>query len=163
MVDETQVTAYAAQLASLHVKNAWLTTHHPFWGFYTDRISGLPKPTSATLEEAWDKAAPRDFSLIVSGHIHLFEYVSVDSGHPPQLVAGTGGTQMDVPIQISMKGTPIRGARVNGSNFREKFGYILMSKEGKHWNLEMKDHQQKVLVTCTVPGSSENCQSVGTE
>ena len=163
MVDESQVTTYAAQLASLHVKNAWLTTHHPFWGFYTNRIIGLPLPTSATLEEAWDKAAPKDFSLIISGHVHLFEYVSVDQGRPPQLVAGTGGTQMDVPIQISMKGTAIRGARVSGSRIREKFGYIVLNKDGNHWNLEMKDQQQKVLVTCTVPSSSESCQSAGTD
>ncbi len=55
MLDEAQVTAYAAQLASLHVKNAWLTTHHPFWGFYTDRSTGWSIPTSVTLEEAWEK------------------------------------------------------------------------------------------------------------
>jgi hypothetical protein len=163
MVDEVQVTAYAAQLASLHVKNAWLTTHHPFWGFFTAPIIGLPMPTSATLEEAWDKAAPKDFSLIISGHVHLFEYVSVDSGRPPQLVAGIGGTQMDVPIERSMKGTAIRGARVSGSRIGEKFGYIVLNKEGTNWHLEMKDQQQKVLVTCTVPGSSESCQSAGTD
>jgi len=163
MVDEGQVTAYAAQLASLHVKNAWLTTHHPFWGFFTAPIIGLPMPTSATLEAAWEKAAPTDFSLIISGHVHLFEYVSVDSGRPPQVVAGIGGTQMDVPIETSVKDTTVRGARVSGSRIREKFGYILLSKEGKHWRLEMKDQQQKVLITCTVPGSSESCQSAGSD
>jgi hypothetical protein len=120
-------------------------------------------PTSATLEEAWDKAAPKDFSLIISGHIHLFEYVSVDSGRPPQVVAGIGGTQMDVPIEASVKGTTIRGARVSGGRIREKFGYILMTKEGTYWNLELRDQQQKVLVSCTVPGSSESCQSVGSD
>jgi hypothetical protein len=162
-IEEAQVEKFAGQLASLHPKNAWLATHYPFWGFYTDRASGLPKPLAAPLEEAWEKAAPAGYSLILSGHVHLFEYVSVDNGRPPQLVAGDGGTQMDVPIEISMKGTTFRGARINGSRIREQFGYTVLTREGKLWHLELKDQRQKVLVSCTVPGSSETCESAGTD
>ena len=32
-MDQNQISHYASQLASLHVKNAWLVAHHPFWGF----------------------------------------------------------------------------------------------------------------------------------
>jgi hypothetical protein len=162
-IDVAQVEKFAGQLASLHPKNAWLATHYPFWGFYADRASGLPKPLAAALEEAWEKTAPAGYSLILSGHVHLFEYVSVDNGRPPQLVAGDGGTQMDVPIEVSMKGTTFHGARINGSRIREQFGYTLLTKEGKHWHLELKDQRQKVLVSCTVPGSSESCESAGTD
>ena len=163
VVDEEQLEITVKQLTSLQAKDAWLTTHHPFWGFYTDRRSGLPKPTTPVLEEAWEKAAPKNISLILSGHIHLFEYVSVDNGRPPQIVAGDGGTQMDVPIEISVKGATIRGATINGGRIKEKFGYTLMTKEGKYWRLELKDQNAKVLVTCTVPESSESCQSAGTD
>jgi len=160
---EAQVDVFAAQLASLHAKSAWLTTHYPFWGFYTDRASGLPKPTVNTLEEAWEKAAPKGYSLILSGHVHLFEYVSVDHGCPPQLVAGDGGTLLDVPIEISMKDTKIRGAKINGSRIRQQFGYTMLTKEGSLWRLELKDRRRSVLVSCTVPDSSESCQSAGTD
>jgi Calcineurin-like phosphoesterase len=152
-VDEEQLRITVKQLASLQVKDAWLATHHPFWGFYTDRRSGQPKPTTPVLEEAWEKAAPKNFSLILSGHVHLFEYVSADSGRPPQIVAGDGGTKMDVPIEISVK----------GGRIKEKFGYTLLTKEGKYWHLELKDQSRRVLVTCTVPGSSESCLSAGTD
>lgn len=162
-LDEAQVGAFAAQLASLHPENAWLATHYPFWGFSTDARGGMPKPLVAALEAAWEKASPAGFTLILSGHIHLFEYVSVDHGRPPQIVAGDGGTQMSVPIQISMKGTQIRGASVMGSSSRQQFGYTLLSREGNLWHLELKDQGQSVLVRCTVPGSSENCQSAGTD
>jgi hypothetical protein len=154
---------FAAQLATLHPENAWLATHYPFWGFSTDARGGLPKPLVATLEAAWENAAPAGYALILSGHIHLFEYVSVDQGRPPQLVAGDGGTQMAVPMQASMKGTQIRGASVIGSRSRQQFGYTMLSKEGKLWRLELKDPRQNVLVRCTVPGSSESCESAGTE
>jgi Calcineurin-like phosphoesterase len=163
VVEEEQLGIAVKQLSSFQVKDAWLVTHHPFWGFYTERRSGLPKPTTPVLEEAWDKAAPKNFSLILSGHVHLFEYISVDNGRPPQIVAGDGGTKMDVPIEISLKGTTIRGATINGNRIKEKFGYTLLTKEGKYWHLELKDQKRKVLVTCTVPGSSESCQSAGTD
>jgi predicted phosphodiesterase len=163
VVDEDQLQMMVKQLTSLQAKDAWLVTHHPFWGFYPDKRSGLPKPTTLVLEEAWDRAAPKNFSVILSGHIHLFEYISVDNGRPPQIVAGDGGTQMDVPIEISVKGTTIRGATVNGSRIKEQFGYTMLTKEGKGWHLELKDRGAKALITCTVPKSSESCQSVGTE
>jgi hypothetical protein len=162
-VDEQQLQMTVKQLTSLQAKDAWLASHHPFWGFYPDRRSGLPKPTTLVLEEAWDKAASKNFSLILSGHVHLFEYISVDNGWPPQIVAGDGGTQMDVPIKISVKGTTIRGATVNGSRIKEIFGYTMLTKEGKDWHLELKDRGAKVLITCTVPESSESCQSAGTD
>ncbi len=162
-LDDAQVSEYAAQLASLHPENAWLATHYPFWGFNSDPRGGLPKPLVAELEAAWEKAAPTGFTLILSGHIHLFEYVSVDHDRPPQLVAGDGGTQMAVPIEMSMKGTQIRGASVIGSRSKQQFGYTMLSKDGNIWRLELKNQERSVLVSCTVPGSSESCQSVGTD
>jgi hypothetical protein len=161
IVDEQQLGILVKQITSLQVKDAWLATHHPFWGFYPDKRSGRPEPTTVVLEEAWNKADPKNIGVILSGHIHLFEYISLDHGHPPQIVAGDGGTQMDVPIEISLKGTTLRGATVSGNRIRERFGYTLLTKEGKNWHLELKDWHRKVLMTCTVPESSEGCQSAG--
>jgi hypothetical protein len=162
-LDEAQIAVFASQLAAVHPENAWLATHFPFWGFSTEGASGLPKPLAAVLEAAWEKAAPTGFTLILSGHVHLFEYVSVDHGRPPQVVAGDGGTQMSVPIQISMKGTEIRGASVIGSMSRQQFGYTMLTRDGSLWHLELKDQRQSVMVSCTVPGSSESCQSAESE
>ena len=161
IVDDGQLGILVKQLSSLQVKDAWLATHHPFWGFYPDRRSGLAKPTTPVLEEAWNKTDPKNIGLILSGHVHLFEYVSLDHGRPPQIVAGDGGTEMDVPIEISLKGTNIRGATVSGDKIKERFGYTLLTKEGKYWHLELKDWHRKLLVTCTVPEGSESCQSAG--
>jgi Calcineurin-like phosphoesterase len=162
-LDEEQVGVFAAQLASLHPENAWLATHYPFWGFNSDARGGPPKPLVAALEAAWEKATPVGYSLILSGHVHLFEYVSVDHGRPPQIVAGDGGTQMSVPIQASLKGVQIRGASVIGGKSRQQFGYTMLSREGSDWHLELKNRERGVLVSCTAPGSSERCQSAGTD
>jgi hypothetical protein len=162
-LDEKQMGIYAAELASLHPQNAWLATHYPFWGFVTDSPSGRPVPLVATLEAAWESAAPSGYTLILGGHIHLFEYVSLDQGRPPQILAGDAGTRLDVPIDVSVKGTEIRGARVVAGQSRSVFGYILLTRQANNWRLELKDQRRKVLVSCAVPGSSDTCQSEGTD
>jgi hypothetical protein len=161
-LDETQVAAYAAQLTSLDTEGAWLVTHHPFWGIRTDFRGGPPVPIVATLQAAWEKAAPTGFSLLLSGHVHLFEYVSIDHDRPSQLVVGDGGTEMSVPIQISTKGMKIRGATVVATQSRNQFGYTLLSRDGSQWKMELKNQNRDVMVSCTIPGNSENCQSGGT-
>jgi hypothetical protein len=115
-----------------------------------------------SLQAAWEKAAPKGYDLILSGHVHLFEYVSVDHGRPPQLVAGDGGTEMSVPFQKSVNGTRIRGASVVASQNQEQFGYTLLTRAGNVWNLEMRNQHRDVLVSCTVPDSSASCHGPGT-
>ena len=161
-LDEAQIEEFSSQLASLHPKSAWLATHYPFWGFNPAFPTGRPVPLVAALEAAWEKASPMGYSLVLSGHVHLFEYVSLNHERPPQLVAGDGGTELAVPIEISLKGTKIRGISVAGSRIQQVFGYTVLSRaaEGANrWNLELKDQRQKVLVSCTVPDSSESCRS----
>jgi hypothetical protein len=161
-LDEQQISTYAAQLASIHAENAWLVDHHPFWGFVSSR-GGLPAPLTLSLQVAWDKSAPKGYDLILSGHVHLFEFVSLDNGRPDQLVVGDGGTQMAVPIQISLKGTRIQGASVVASKTQRQFGYTLLTKSGKTWELALKNRLHQVMVTCSIPGGSEQCQGVGTD
>jgi Calcineurin-like phosphoesterase len=162
-LDAKQVATYAAQLNSLQSKKSWLVTHYPFWGFKTDPHGGPPVSLTMSLQAAWENASSTGYDLILSGHVHLFEYVSVDHGRPPQLVAGDGGTAMAVPIETSMKGVLIRGASVVGGKSQEQFGYTLLTRTGKDWKLELRNQHRDVLVSCTVPDSSASCQGSGPE
>ena len=157
-LDEKQVSIYAAQLAAIHPENAWLVDHHPFWGFATVVHGMRPVALTSALEAAWDQAAPSGYKLILSGHVHLFEFVSWDRGRPPQIVAGDGGTEMSVPIEISLNGTSIHGASVRISKSQSQFGYTLLSKNGRAWRLELKNRLQEGLVRCSTSGSSAECQ-----
>jgi hypothetical protein len=59
-----------------------------------------------------------------------------------------------------MKGRQLRSARVIGYQNGQQFGYTVLTKKGKLWQMELKDQQQEALIRCTVPGSSETCQTV---
>jgi hypothetical protein len=59
-----------------------------------------------------------------------------------------------------MKGRQLRSARVIGDQNGQQFGYTVLTKKGKLWQMELKDQRQEALIRWTVPESSENCQSV---
>jgi len=158
-LDAHEASIYAGQLSSLHLENAWLVTHIPFWGFKAGQDSGPPVALSASLEEAWNKSAPKGVSLIVSGHVHLFEFVTLNSGRPPQLVAGDGGTLMAAPIDSPAAGTVVRGASVTGSESQHKWGYTLLVREKDSWTLTLENHQHEALVSCDVLGASSTCKA----
>ena len=147
-----QVHIYAAQLKSLDVHNAWLVDHHPFWAMKIAYGDTAPSPLTAPLEAAWEKAKPRGIQLILSGHTHLFEILSFEHGRPPQIVAGDGGTDLAQALPASVNGMTIRGLTISGSETRHEFGFTLLNKTAKGWNLELKNPAGVTLVTCDIEG-----------
>ena len=150
--DAKQTGAYAAQIASLRVRHAWLVDHHPFWGMKTDMGATQPTPLPTPLGAAWDQAAPKGIDLILSGHTHLFEILSFEHGRPPQVVAGDGGTDMALAIPVSVKGMTIRGVTIAAGETRHEFGYTVLNKVHKGWKLELKNPSSRTLVTCRIEG-----------
>ena len=72
----------------------WLVSHAPVYGW--ERFGGPgtdPVWTSVTLQAALDGVI-RPFAAVLSGHIHLFQTVSIP-GRPAQLTFGDGGTLLD--------------------------------------------------------------------
>jgi hypothetical protein len=157
--DKDQVTEFTGQLLSVHPQNAWLVDHHPFWGFASIASSLPPIPISVPLEEAWKRADPKGYSLILSGHIHLFEFVDLDGGRPNQLVVGDGGTAMAAPIQTSVKGVSVRGAITTGAETDHQFGYTLFTRNGATWNFTLKSDAGEPLISCQAPGGSASCKT----
>jgi Calcineurin-like phosphoesterase len=162
-LNKEQAALYATQLASLHPAHAWLADHHPFWGMRTDSAEGKPAPVSPTLAEAWERAAPTGIDLILSGHVHLFELFSFDHGRPTQLVAGDGGTNLAMALQGPMRGLVVDGASVLASENQRQFGYSLLTRHGKTWDLMLKNRVRNVLVDCTIPIGRASCQTPAAE
>jgi hypothetical protein len=158
-LNQEQAALYAAQLASMHPVHAWLADHHPFWGLRTDVAEGKPASVSPTLAEAWERASPKSIDLILSGHVHLFELFSYDHGRPTQLVAGDGGTNLAEPLEGSLLGAAARGASVVSGQSQRQFGYSLLTRHGKTWDLTLKNRVRHILENCTIPTGRASCQT----
>jgi hypothetical protein len=157
--EKDQVVDFTSQLLSLHPQNAWLVDHHPFWGFASAAFPIPPIPIDSQLEDAWNRANPTGYSLVLSGHVHLFEVVNMDGGRPPQLVVGDGGTSMAEPIRISLKGVAIKGQVVAGDETEQEFGYTLFTKSASGWDFVLKDRAGAVLESCQViTGGAASCK-----
>jgi hypothetical protein len=157
VADTDQITEYTGQLLSIHAENAWLVDHHPFWGFAPTLGPLPPIPVSAPLQEAWNKAAPKGISLILSGHIHLFEAIDLGPGHPNQLVIGDGGTQMAAPLQTTIQGLPVRGVTTDMNANQHIWGYGLFQKQSYGWQITLKNSSGSPIVSCKIPGYAESC------
>jgi hypothetical protein len=157
-VQPEQRNAYAAELASLHASHAWLVDHHPFFAIKPAASGQPPAVQTATLREAWDRAAPKGMDMILSGHTHLFEALSYGSARPIQIVAGDGGTNLDGALPEKVNGMDVEGVMVAASENQRQFGYVLFSKAGAAWNLALKTPANQTAATCQIQGRQASCK-----
>lgn len=162
--DPKQVDQYAAQLSSLHPSSAWLVDHHPFWGLKTDESGGdaKPAPITAPLQAAWERVKPRGITMVLSGHVHLFELLSFDAqggeGRPPQLVAGDGGTMLAGPLPQRLEGVTIEGGAMVSGESRHEFGYTVLEKSHAGWKLALKNLDGHSMLDCSIEGMKAACK-----
>jgi hypothetical protein len=151
IAEPAEVQEFSKQLSSLHPINAWLVDHHPFWGFRTDDNGGQTPPAaiSAPLKAAWDQAQPKGISLILSGHVHLFELLNFDV-RPPQLVAGDGGTMLGGALPQSLDGIKIEGGAMVSGASRHEFGYTVLDRSGTKWGLKLKGPRHQTVLGCSL-------------
>ena len=162
---EREVQEYTRQFRSIAaegVGGGWLLLHHPIWAFRAvgDRLT----PSNATLEAAWEQAGlkQQDVSLIVSGHIHLFELLSFAkaSNLPPQLVVGDSGTKLTIPLPSELAGAKLANRTVAQGKSFDDFSYCLMTREAKGWRLRMRSDKQVDKADCLLElkGGSVTCR-----
>jgi hypothetical protein len=160
VAEPAQVEQFTAQLTSLHPANAWLVDHHPFWGLRTDDNGGdaKPAPISAPLQAAWERAKPRGISMVLSGHVHLFEVLSFDNGRPPQVVAGDGGTLLAGPLPQRLDGITVEGGAMVSGQSRHEFGYTVLEKSHAGWKLALKTPAGQAMLACSIEGTRAACK-----
>ena len=140
-----EIAAYRRHLATvedLARGGAWLLTHRPLWA--ATNLSKKPKeeklyPSNATLQAALAGRAPAGVSLILSGHVHLFEALGFHGGLPPQLVVGNSGTQLNAPILSDLAGRTLGGALVASAVVQRSFGFATLEPGVQGWTLFLRD------------------------
>ena len=151
--DARYVATVAAQLAGISGRVDWVAVHHPLWAYKPQ--AGAMLMETQSLAAAWDKAKPAGVRMVVSGHTHLFEFLSFGAAHPSQLVAGNGGTNLADSIKPGLAGETLFGVMVNSGDSRHDFGYTELHRAGKGWNLDLMDLDGAKALTCTLPDKGD--------
>ena len=74
-----------------------------------------------------------------------------------QIIVRISWFQIARALKGSMQGASIHGAAVLDSESRQDFGYSLLTRHGKTWNLTLKNRVRGVLANCTIPTGRANC------
>jgi hypothetical protein len=151
--DADQVKRYSSQLATFSGHALWVADHHPFWALKRSPATHRESVISQPLAAAWEQTNPSGIRFILSGHIHLFEFLSFEGDRPNQLVAGDGGTDLADSVKTDFSGETVSGAAVKSGRSLHDFGYTVLDRSKDGWKLTLKDSKAKTLITCDAPNA----------
>lgn len=124
--------------------------HEPVW-FATHRVLYTNVNAAKTME---NDLAPFDAMLV--GHTHAFDAVNVQ-GHPPLIVNGEGGDDIEDPGFIAGAAEKL-GFAVAGKPFAvTQYGYAVYTRSAAGWDIALKDRAGKPLASCTLAQGSVHC------
>jgi Calcineurin-like phosphoesterase len=157
------VAFFANQFAALRQApstNAWLVTHRPIWGSGQSN-SGTHGPSlfqlNATLQAASGHSLAPSITLVLAGHLHLFELLRFAAERPPQLIVGNGGTALDPAITSPLVGREIAGASVVEETTQARFGFLTLERSGRGWVGTVCDVDGNAMVRCTITDERVTC------
>jgi hypothetical protein len=157
-LDRDQSSIYAAELAEMAKLPApvWFVHHRPVWGAVTGPL-GIPMGGNLQLIDATHIQSQRgdpliapNVELMLSGHIHTFEAINYTKGVPPQIVAGNGGDNLDV-TPLNLRGAQFvghSGVTVADGLSVGGFGFLLMTRAGDGWAIDLYDSAGAKTRTC---------------
>ena len=142
--------------------------HHPLLGFGASKdkngkvsMFGGDKGLHDAFGALGGGLLPPRISMLLSGHVHLWEQVSFASAHPTQFISGFSGSAEDttpLPAGIpAIEAAP--GAVVESiSSWIDGFGFMTMERSGHDsWNVRVWDRNGRERNTCTVRGRKSAC------
>ncbi len=140
----------------------WVMTHRPIWAVssYSDssgntQLSTIDATLQAALEESQQGSFADNISLLLAGHIHLYEYLNFEDGRPPMMVVGGSGTELNPPItQQLINDNPqiFESLGLASSQFTsyDEISFVILEPERKTWRATLHSLKGK-LDTFTIP------------
>lgn len=161
------VDQYASEFqrfASVNADSAWLLTHHPMWGIDDEKKSSSdPKCcTNLTLQTAAQMNFPDSVNLVLSGHIHLFQYLnfnkSGESGTPSQLITGASGVELNSSSTGSIKDMEVAGMKIGEGETIDEFGFSTIEyKSDGTVEVALRDTSGNKILECDLDGDNLSC------
>lgn len=181
--DDGDVPVYRDELQTangLVTEPAWLISHVPLWEVAkntppeagpegNDAGSGILQKALKDLHEHLST----NVRMVISGHLHQFEWLSLTSEAPgqpvpAQLILGDGGTKMSHAIGAIPKGTVVdklNGVKVLAGDSESKFGYGVVQFENQGTfpadakSMTIKTDAGSTYKTCSLRGYMLGCSS----
>jgi hypothetical protein len=135
--------------------------HRPIWAAISGPL-GIPAGGNATMVAAVGGAGiPDPVELMLAGHIHTFEAINYapEPRVPPQIVVGFGGDLLD-ETPTNLRGSVFQGdsgVRVADGLSVGGFGFLLMTKLGDSWTIDVHDWQGRVERQCVFRAGRVDC------
>jgi hypothetical protein len=151
-------------LGNIQTSTAWLLTHHPMWGIDDEKKSPSdPKCcTNLTLQTAGQMNFPESVDFVLSGHIHLFQYLnfnkSGESKIPSQLITGASGVELNKSPTDSISGMSVAGMSIEEGMTVDEHGFSTIEfKEDGTIEVALRDINGNKILECDLVGKSLNC------
>ena len=167
-VSQMQKVATLADAA----QHSFFLSHHPLLAFAPGKKNAEAKAGgSQGLQSALSSLHPQRLfpdkvSVLMHGHIHLFEAISFSSAHPASLVLGNSGSANEgrAPSHIATGTEAFPGALVDDYAARSDYGFATLDKvddgNASHWQLTEYDTLGKSVIRCDVRDSKSRCRSL---
>jgi len=143
--DPARTIVYKKQFATVRklAKGAsWFVTHRP--------------PYINDDERTAMGDALAQFDAVLSGHLHLFAAMNVET-LPPLLINGEGGTKLD-PNYTAFLGFAVGDLHVQGSVFGSAhFGFGVYTRTGAGWTISLRDPDGTERASCTLANRTVRC------
>jgi len=143
--DPTRAPIYKRQFATVRTLakgQSWFVTHRPPYTNDDERTA------------MGDALTP--FDAVLSGHLHLFAAMNVET-LPPLLINGEGGTKLD-PNYAAFLGLAVGDLHVQGSVFGSAhFGFGVYTRNGTGWTISLRDPDGTERARCTLASRAVRC------
>jgi hypothetical protein len=106
----------------------------PLWDVAKGKgVEGGPGILQQALKDLGKPLSP-NFRMVISGHLHQFEWLSFTTQVPAQLILGDGGTQMSkaIPVDAGTVVDTFNHITVQEGEAKSKFGYGVIQLKTKH-------------------------------
>ena len=147
---------------------SWFASHHPVLGFAPGAAPGDPALQRAMDEVNGSVYYPPGVQLALHGHVHLFQALAFDDGHPATLVAGNGGDNLDptLPSPLPPGAGPAPGTHLSQATTSDAFGFLLLERTGNdddgQWTVTALRRDGSEMTHCSLgPSGTLRCAPHG--
>jgi hypothetical protein len=155
-------------------KHSFFLSHHPLFAFApitkknateTAKPGGSGGLQSAFASRYAERLFPDAVSVVMHGHVHLFEAMSFSTNHPASLIFGNSGSANEgrAPASVANDAEVYPEARVDDYAAQSEFGFAMLERvspsDATQWKLTEYDVLGRAKIVCEIIGSKSRCNT----